>query len=173
MACLILHAMESTVLFEEVQQFGKKGFQLFLKFAIAVLIVCSFSDIIFSKKSETVSSLIAVTVIVILLGFLLNQAKLITEIRTDGIYVRFPPFQSSYTICLFEDISELYIRQYRPLLEFGGWGIRFGLKGRAYNVSGNIGIQIVFKNGSKLLIGTNEGENIARVLSRMGKLTSL
>jgi hypothetical protein len=57
------------------------------------------------------------------------------------------------------------------LKEYGGWGIRMGRNNKAYNVSGNIGIQIIFNDESKLLIGTNEPEEIANVLLRLGKLS--
>jgi hypothetical protein len=56
-----------------------------------------------------------------------------------------------------EDLNECFARKYRPILEYGGWGIRCGWKGgRAYNVSGNEGVQLVFKNGKRLLIGSKE-----------------
>ncbi len=43
---------------------------------------------------------------------------------------------------------------YRPLIDYGGWGIRYGRKGTAYTVSGNQGIQIVFNTSRKLILGS-------------------
>lgn len=37
-------------------------------------------------------------------------------------------------------------------------------KGRAFNVSGNIGLQLEFINGEKLLIGTQNPEKLRNVL---------
>ncbi|MBX2959059.1 MAG: hypothetical protein KF732_03800 [Flavobacteriales bacterium] len=66
----------------------------------------------------------------------------------------------------------MYVRQYSPLTEYGGWGIRLGLfgKGTAYNVSGNKGLQLEFTNNKKLLIGTNKPNELTETLTKIGKL---
>jgi TATA-box binding protein (TBP) (component of TFIID and TFIIIB) len=51
------------------------------------------------------------------------------------------------------------------LLEYGGWGIKYGRKGKAYNVSGNRGVQLVFKDGKQLLIGSQRAEELAEAIS--------
>jgi len=38
----------------------------------------------------------------------------------------------------------------------------------AYNVSGNKGIQLVFTNGRKLLIGTKRPEEVKEILEKLG-----
>ncbi len=40
-------------------------------------------------------------------------------------------------------MNEFYARKYRPIREYGGWGIRYGWNGRAYSTSGNEGVQLV------------------------------
>ena len=77
--------------------------------------------------------------------------KLITEVRDDGIYIRFFPLHRRFHRMPWEDVSEYEVRTYRPILEYGGWGIRYGIKGRAYNVSGNRGVQLVLHEGKRLL----------------------
>jgi hypothetical protein len=97
---------------------------------------------------------VAITVLFLLL-------KLQTYVSRDGIYVRFFPFHIRFKRFRPEDLSEYYARQYKPLWEYGGWGIRFSLRyGKAYNVSGNKGVQLVFKNGKKLLIGSQKPEQL-------------
>ncbi len=55
---------------------------------------------------------------------------------------------------------------YRPLAEFGGWGIRFGLGGtRAYTARGNRGVRIE-ADGRKYLIGSQRPEELAAALAR-------
>ena len=62
-------------------------------------------------------------------------------------------------------MSEYYAREYKPLREYGGWGIRCSLKrGKAYNVSGNKGVQLVFKNGKQLLIGSQKAEALEEAI---------
>jgi len=97
---------------------------------------------------------IAITALFLLL-------KLQTEVRPDGIYVRFFPFHIRFKRFAREDLSECYARQYKPIREFGGWGIRYSISnGRAYNVSGDKGVQLVFHTGKKLLIGSHTPEQL-------------
>jgi hypothetical protein len=79
-------------------------------------------------------------------------------------FVRFFPFHRNFKRFAFEDFGEYYAREYRPLLEYGGWGIRCGKNGKAYNVSGKKGLQIIFKNGKKLLIGSQNPEELVAAI---------
>jgi len=97
-------------------------------------------------------------------------AKLQTIVCRDGLYVRFFPFHIKFKRFAFEDIGEYYARQYSPLKEYGGWGIRFTFRnGKAYNISGNKGLQIVFKNGKKLLIGSQNPQELVAAIDSIIK----
>ncbi|NLE61665.1 MAG: hypothetical protein GX616_25200 [Planctomycetes bacterium] len=93
------------------------------------------------------------------LSWLLYAMKLITEVRADGLHVRFWPLP--WRRIGFEEITEYWPRTYRPIREYGGWGIRWGLGGKAYNVSGNQGVQLVLDRGRRLLIGSRRAEELA------------
>ena len=86
--------------------------------------------------------------------------RLITEVRDDGIYIRFVPLHRSFIKIAFGELKAYETRVYRPIMEYGGWGIRFGSKGRAYNVSGNRGVQLELKSGRQLLIGSQRPEEL-------------
>ncbi len=90
--------------------------------------------------------------------------KLVTDVRTDGVYLRFFPLWSR-TVPL-RDIVSYEARQYRPLREYGGWGIRFSPhKKRAYNMSGNQGVELTLADGTRLLIGSQRPEELASAIS--------
>ena len=110
----------------------------------------------------------------LIITFFLLSFRLVTLIRQNGIYVRFFPIQTSMKFYKWEEIDKLYIRKYKPLREYGGWGLRYGFfgKGRALNVFGNIGLQIEFNNGKRLLIGTQKPKQIEEVLTKLGKLST-
>ncbi len=107
----------------------------------------------------------------LILSLLFFIMKLETRISDTGIAVRFFPIQLKFRNYNWEDIEEVYLREYAPLAEYGGWGIRYSLvgKGRAFNVSGRTGLQLVFKDGRKLLIGTSKPDDIMQVLTVLGK----
>ncbi len=67
-------------------------------------------------------------------------------------------------------IKKCYSRQYRPILEYGGWGIRWSpSKGVAYNVTGNQGVQLEMINGRKILIGSREAEQLSQMINSLLK----
>lgn len=83
--------------------------------------------------------------------------KMVTEVRPTEIYI-------SYLVkkrIPLGDVEKYYTRIYRPIMEYGGWGIKFGFgKGIAYNVSGNRGVQLELNNGKKILIGSQKPEEL-------------
>ena len=96
------------------------------------------------------------------LAYLFYSMKLVTEVRSDGVYIRFFPLTQQKIP--FEDIRRCEARTYSPIREFGGWGIRYGRKTKAYNVSGNQGVQLELSNGKRLLIGSQRPEELARAI---------
>ena len=108
-----------------------------------------------------------------LLPVLFWQMKLVTRITVEGIFVRFTPFHFKEKFFPWDSLSASYVRTYSPLMEYGGWGIKYGFSGQGlvYNVSGNVGLQLKFKEGEPLLIGTKKGEEIKAVLAELGRLT--
>jgi hypothetical protein len=52
-------------------------------------------------------------------------------------------------------------------MEYGGWGIRYGRKGRAYNVSGNMGLDLTLKPSKSFLIGTQTPDSIRYAMEKL------
>ena len=98
--------------------------------------------------------------------------RLETMITREAIQVRFFPFHRKYKIYSWDMIRKAYTREYRPMTEYGGWGIRGFGGNRALNVSGKHGLQLDFTDGKKLLIGTQKAAEIELVLKKLGKLKS-
>jgi len=100
--------------------------------------------------------------ILFLLFFIFMKQK--TLIGAEGIEVIISPFGSRRIA--WKNIEKTYIRTYQPLLEYGGWGIRYGFwkAGMAYSVGGNKGLQLELKSGQKILIGTKNAEALEKFL---------
>jgi hypothetical protein len=119
--------------------------------------------------SDTGLVILSVSLTVIMMGvlFLVFGSKLTTEVRPDGIYLSFFPFFKN-RFYPKERIEKFMIRKYRPVMEYGGYGIRYSVKhGRAYNMSGNTGLQLIFTDGKKLLVGTQRPEPLKRAMEKM------
>ena len=97
---------------------------------------------------------------------LLYVLKLSVSIDDRYLHVRyFPLLRRDIPL---EDIVHFEVRTYRPIREYGGWGIRYSFgRGMAFNVSGNRGVQLELKNGKRVLIGSQRPEELAAALARV------
>ena len=77
-----------------------------------------------------------------------------TEVRDCGAYIRFRPFHRKWVVFGLDSIQKAEAHTYNPLKDYGGWGIRYGRKGKAYNVSGNKGVVLTLRDGKNVLIGS-------------------
>lgn len=98
-------------------------------------------------------------------------SRLETEIDDEGVHYRYFPFQVKLRHIAWEDLERVWVRKYNPILEYGGWGLRTGFfrKASAINMSGNMGVQFIFKSGRKLLLGTNSPEEIRSVIRKFAE----
>ena len=143
----------------EIQQFRQIWVWL-------ILLLVEFA-LLFTILSGMINLLVSIIIISIGFGFiwLIYRMKLITIINEDGINIIFAPFTNF--IIPFNKIKKYQIRQYRPIIEYGGWGIRYSKSGKAYNVSGKIGLQIELTNGKRLLIGTQNPDALLQTLNEI------
>jgi hypothetical protein len=91
--------------------------------------------------------------------------NLTTEVRADGIYYRFFPFHLRFHRIAAESLVSYEVRTYKPIKDYGGWGIRYGRGSKAYNVSGNRGVMLEFSDGKRLLIGSQKPDDLANAIS--------
>lgn len=95
-----------------------------------------------------------------------------TIINENEICLKFFPFHLSYKKFLWSAVERCEIITYKPVSEYGGWGIRYGIHGIAYNVKGKTGLQLYFKNGKRILIGTQKSMELSNFLKNNIKLLS-
>lgn len=161
--------MEKEILFSETQRFRKIWLWAPLLATGAFFIFQDVLLLLNDARSMDREELFVSNALIILITLLIYSIRLDTLIKTDGVYVRFFPFVPRYRKFALEELSQVQIRQYSPIGDYGGWGLRFGFgNGKAYTISGNKGIQLVFTNGSRLLIGTQLPEAAAEALQRFG-----
>lgn len=95
---------------------------------------------------------------------LVTLMRMTTQVDEAGLKVVFG-FVPVYTRRIaFSEIESAVAETYNPLREFGGWGIRGMGKNRALTMQGNQGVRITLKDGSRLLVGSAQAEEFARVL---------
>lgn len=152
--------MENKLEFTEKQRFTQWWLWLLLS-AVMIYTIYNFIEDrqYFSTLELAISILIPILVIILFLVI-----RLETKIDEHGISVRFFPFQITFRYYPWRNIKKAYVRKYSPLGEYGGWGLRQGLfgTGKAYNIKGNQGLQIILNNEKKVLIGTQK-QNVLKL----------
>ena len=169
------------ILFKEEQRFTQWWLWLLLIFAFAVGVIPIwyglFQQIQTGKPwgdNPTTDAglwIIAVFTTFLMTGILLTfkTTRLLTEIRHDGIYFRFPPFIRKWRIVSKDEIEKFTVGKYNPIKEYGGYGVRtsFGKYGRAYNTCGNLGLRVYLKSGKVLLFGTQRTQALSAAMQKM------
>jgi hypothetical protein len=168
-------------LFREEQQFRSRWlwFVLLASFGATLILflwIC-YSQLILGQMLgdrplldwALVFTTVAIAIILSLNTYLVWIMCLVVEVYPTHIQLDFFPLSqrlipSSHRIIPFSEIREFEQRTYKPLREYGGWGIRRGWRDRAYTVSGNQGVQITFHTGQSLLIGSQRATELAAVI---------
>lgn len=120
------------------------------------------------KDQSSQVVVIAATLLSIALIYIFRLKTTIDEI---GIHYQFIPINLTKKTIRWIELKKCYVRTYNPIKEFGGWGYRasFG-KNKVVNIKGNKGIQLEFKDGKKLLIGTQKEAVAQKVIERYFKI---
>jgi hypothetical protein len=147
----------STLRFDERQSFRQPWLWVLMLATLAILLVAS----LLAPEGQTVPWV--VLGIILASALLLYSMRLSVQVDTEAIRISFFPIWKK-TIPLAE-IVRWEARTYRPILEYGGWGIRYSFgKGWAYNVRGNQGVQLELANRKRILIGSQRAEELARAI---------
>lgn len=166
------------VLFKESQQF-RQWWQIagILAATVPSIMLCLYALFLQMVMGEQVGKspapngvMIAVILGLCMVLWVLFSLKLEVWVDRQGLHYRFFPLIQKSRLITKEEILRFEIRQYRPLLEYGGWGIRKGLWnkwGRAYIVAGNTGLQLYLNNGKKVLFGTQRPQALEYALKEM------
>jgi hypothetical protein len=168
--------MDNEILFAERQKFKQWWLWLMLLGSNGLFLFVVFKQDRggqqFGDKLMSNTGLLIATALMLLLTLSFVCFRLDTIIRKDGIYVRFFPFHIKFKHYTWDTLIKTFVRQYSPVTEYGGWGIRLGLfgKGTAFNVSGDKGLQLEFTNKKKLLIGTNKPDQLMETLNKIGQI---
>lgn len=106
---------------------------------------------------------IAVLLVVVLA---LATLRLKTSVGVDAVRVSLG-FLTTTTVP-YRSIARAEAVVYRPIRDYGGWGIRGSVRRRALNASGNQGVLITRTDGSTLLIGSQSPRALLSALKRAG-----
>lgn len=164
----------SRILFREVQRFRQTWLWIMMGIppviAICGIGVAAFVSGLSHKPVKTLDPIGLVAGIVGVLGYisvlvLMRVCNLRVEVRQTGLFLRYFPFHLSFHKIPLEDVRSFQAVTYKPIREYGGWGIKYGWNSKAYSVSGDRGLKLQFYSGKSLLIGSQRPQEMAEALS--------
>lgn len=91
--------------------------------------------------------------------------RLDVEVRSDHVFIAFGPVHLIRKRIHFSDIEEVRGLTYRPLLEFGGWGIRLRPGKSAWTIRGNQAAAVTLAGGKQVYVGTRYPQRLAGAIS--------
>ena len=164
--------MYGVIWYSEKQRFKQWWLWLIMIGINALFLFAFIKQVIWSKPvgNQPMGNigLMGMLLVVCALTVLFFYTRLETQLSEHGVAYRFFPFRRKFTLIPWDEIAEASVLEYSPLIDFGGWGVRYSLtgKGKAFNVSGNKGLQLVLKNNDRILIGTQNPEGMRSMLNK-------
>lgn len=166
---------QDNVFFREVQRFNSIWVWVLVLLIAGLMWYITIKQIIFgtpmgdNPAPDVLLILFWVAFGVLFPVFMLWMCRLIIEVRSDGIYIRFAPFHNRFKPFLFKDIIGYKPVVYHSLQRFGGWGVRFNAKGEtAYNISGNQGMKLQLKHNT-IIVGTQKLDELKEAMDSVQK----
>jgi hypothetical protein len=89
-----------------------------------------------------------------------------TRVTGDAVTVRFGVFYK--TRIPLSEVRQAEAVVYRPIADYGGWGIRGFRRKRALNARGDRGVLLTKADGSTVLIGSQKPRELLEALTRAG-----
>lgn len=86
-------------------------------------------------------------------------------LEESGIRITMTPWTNR--LISYSDITSAIAREYNPVKEYGGWGVRSSRKnGIAYNIKGTRGVQLVLSDGKRILLGSQRADELAAAINQ-------
>lgn len=121
----------------------------------------------FGQPKEMALALFAVGGLCVPLLVVVGLLRMTTEVTTTDVRVWFGWIPTYRRFVGVGTIQKIEVVSYRPMVDYGGWGIRAGRDGeRVLNARGNRGVRLELADGTRLLIGSQRPEALAVAIER-------
>ena len=147
--------------FHEVQPLRQQRLIVVILVVVAIVVVVS---LVSSGASTAWSALIGVGAIGLVAALVL-AASLETTVDEEAITAAFHFLWPKRRIPISE-VRKAEATKYHPFLDYGGYGVRFGFRGWAFNVSGDEGVLVETNDGSRLMIGSQHPKELAAAIEQ-------
>lgn len=109
---------------------------------------------------EMIPVIILISLFPVCIAVVIGTGYLKTTINSSGIFVEMKILIKFKKHFLWSEIESIAVDRYKPIKEFGGWGIRMGRNSIAYSTSGNEGLILKLNSSKKVVIGTKRSTDL-------------
>jgi hypothetical protein len=93
----------------------------------------------------------------------ISQMKLVSEVRDDVLSIRFLRLWPDRVVP-WNQVARAEVFTYRPIRDYGGWGVRWSARGTVFHARGNRGVRMELVSGERVLVGSQRPEELARAI---------
>ena len=113
--------------------------------------------------SSEIAPVVAILGLVFLLLLAVNAVftRLDVEVLDDHILIAFGPVHLVRKHIHFSEIEAVRSLTYRPLIEFGGWGIKWRPGRTAWTIRGCQAVAVTLKSGRQIYVGSEHPQRLA------------
>ena len=148
------------IVYREEQNFDWRVYVL-----LSLVLLTCWSIVPFIPVSNTTRTVLVLASGIVPTFLLLCLLRMTTEVTPTGIVVWFgwiPTYRRAVPI---DGVTLVEVITYRPLRDYGGWGIRYGRDGEhVMSARGDQGVRIHMTDGSRLVIGTQRPTELAQAI---------
>jgi hypothetical protein len=134
----------------------------------AIVIVCIGASLVtmFAAPPEAGGWWLSIPIVILigLYGFFMPMR---VEIDADAMHVRFGRFGWPRWIFPIDDIEGARVVTFRPIRDYGGWGIRRGESGYCLNERGDSGVRFEYLNRT-YTVGSDDPQRLLAALRTAG-----
>ena len=116
---------------------------------------------------KSILPFLGVLLLMISVILLLFKMVITTTITEDYIQVQYFPFNLKPKTIYWNELTSFETRTADCLKEYWGWGYKGTKKNRSYTAYGDYGLQLTFKNGYRLFIGSQKKEELKSVVENL------
>jgi hypothetical protein len=150
--------------FHEEQQF-RQPWLLVLLMALAIPAVIVAIDVATRQPALLLPALLLGPGVIAAIALLFAMARLVVDVDREAITVAFHFLWPKRRIRISE-VRKAEAMKYSPFRDYGGYGVRLGFRGWAFNTSGDEGVLVETNDGSRLMIGSQRPKELEAAIER-------
>jgi hypothetical protein len=148
----------SAPIFFERQHFDRRWWLVALSAPVVLALVWLTADTGFAVVMTLIFLVVVIGWLVVL------QMHLDVTVDATAVTIQLRPIAN--TAIPLDEIAAARARKYRPIREFGGWGVRGIRTRRAYNARGDEGVELTLKDGRSIMIGSQHAAELEAAIGK-------